>query len=546
MPQIRKDARPARGMALAALCWALWPGLGCEAAPGSAAPANAVELPLKDRVSQYGITWYFESPAPVGQFINGDFYVVGPVTVKMINPKPQFGSEVSAPKDADNIDEPPYDGKLARNGSTLNLPAVVSPDATTSRTHRSGFDSRMPMMAYDPGQYTPLPIAMKPGDSLVSSASAPPPCNGYPIKSVAILTCMDEPQPKDAFRPSFCQTATCTPYQAGNLRRDLLLRLPVPGEGAGIKPQDYAEFFQEPWIDTVYGGRAMPKKKFQFYGAQIAELGGAASLLLLLDYPAADKEPLLINMVQTGIDLFGLLRGGGEWHAEGGGNAGRKWLILFAGLMLDDAQMYDMGKSPIHGRFHEDEQTQFCPVEYDGRTFESGWTGSRVIWTGHYGYYRGQFSRARNPMNHYGPVDLFPPSEWPGPWSEGSEGYRRNSTSSSWVAQALAARLMNAEPYWDHDAFFAYVDRWMTEDDTKYMGILMQNMEEKLAAAQTEEDKRNLEAVKEKISKAAWSGTVTSRPELADLVKKLWQTYRNNLPPAKDGKIRPRDTETWK
>jgi len=518
-----------------------WPGSWCPAAT-----AKEDELPLKDRVSQYGITWTFAAPARVGQFINGDFYVVGPVTVKMIDPKPMFGSEVTVPKDPGEEKDPPYDGKLARNGSTLNMPAVVSPDAATSRTHRSGFDSRMPMLAYDPGQYTPLPIDMKPGDSLVSSASADTPCNTYPIKSVAILTCMAEPQPQDAFRPSFCQTATCPPYQAGNLRRDLLLHLPVPDAASRVKLREYADFFQEPWIDTVYGGRAMPKKKFSFYGAHIAELGGACSLLLLLDYPAAEKEPLLVNMVQTGIDLFGLLRGGGEWHAEGGGNAGRKWLIVFAGLMLDDAQMYNMGKSRLQGRFHEDEQTRFCPVEYDGKTFEKGWTGSRVIWTGHFGYYKGEFSHFRKPMNHYGPVDLFPPSEWPVPWSEGSEGYRRNSTSSSWVAQALAARLMNAEPFWSHDAFFAYVDRWMTEDDTEFVGAMLQNVENKLAAATTEKEKQELEAARDKINKAARSGTITNRPELVDLVRELWKTYRNNLPPAKDGKARPRDTETWK
>ena len=49
----------------------IWPGSWCPAAP-----AKEDELPLKDRVSQYGITWTFAAPARVGQFINGDFYVV--------------------------------------------------------------------------------------------------------------------------------------------------------------------------------------------------------------------------------------------------------------------------------------------------------------------------------------------------------------------------------------------------------------------------------------------------------------------------------------
>jgi hypothetical protein len=35
----------------------------------------------------------------------------------------------------------------------------------------------------------------------------------------------------------------------------------------------------------------------------------------------------------------------------------------------------------------------------------------------------------------------------------------------SWVGEALALRLLRAEPLWNHPAFFDYVDRWMGEDD---------------------------------------------------------------------------------
>jgi hypothetical protein len=46
-------------------------------------------LPLKESVSEYGITWTFEQPARIGQFINGDYYVVGPATIVKINPAPR-------------------------------------------------------------------------------------------------------------------------------------------------------------------------------------------------------------------------------------------------------------------------------------------------------------------------------------------------------------------------------------------------------------------------------------------------------------------------
>ena len=54
------------------------------------------ELPLKASLSQYGMTWTFDKPARVGQFLNGDFYVVGPVTITEITPKPLYGAEIPA------------------------------------------------------------------------------------------------------------------------------------------------------------------------------------------------------------------------------------------------------------------------------------------------------------------------------------------------------------------------------------------------------------------------------------------------------------------
>ena len=52
------------------------------------------DLPLVPSVSQYGITWTFDQPARAGRFVNGDWYVVGPVTVKAIDPKPLYGSQI--------------------------------------------------------------------------------------------------------------------------------------------------------------------------------------------------------------------------------------------------------------------------------------------------------------------------------------------------------------------------------------------------------------------------------------------------------------------
>ena len=52
------------------------------------------DLAARESVSQHGMTWTFDKPTRVGQFINGDWYVVGPVTVTAIDPKPLYGAEI--------------------------------------------------------------------------------------------------------------------------------------------------------------------------------------------------------------------------------------------------------------------------------------------------------------------------------------------------------------------------------------------------------------------------------------------------------------------
>src|SRR5208283_4217932 len=43
-------------------------------------------------ITKDGITWTFSEAVPVGQFVNGDYYVVGPVTATAISPQPTTSS----------------------------------------------------------------------------------------------------------------------------------------------------------------------------------------------------------------------------------------------------------------------------------------------------------------------------------------------------------------------------------------------------------------------------------------------------------------------
>jgi hypothetical protein len=428
--------------------------------------------------------------------------------------------------DKDAIRESKYPGMQARNGSSLNPPA---------REKRVGFDSRVPSERYDPNLFSALPIRMRPGDALVSTISRR---NEEitrfagqqvdPLRVAAVLCCVAQPQPADAFRPSYCDSSNSPVLLARDLRRSSLLRLPRPAS-APPNLRTYAGQFSKPWLDIAEFGFAAPVDNLPHYGQFIAQLVGEAGLLLMMDYSASEKEALLVNLVQVGIDFYGLARAGGSWPAHGGLNSGRKFPIMFAGIMLGRPDMQSPLKSASGAHFAEDDQTAFCPYEYKGRTFARGWTGARAIFTGHSlegtGGERGSWEKG------WGPVDLFPPTEWPrrpsGDYPQ-SESYRRANTSGAWVGEALAMRLIHAEKAWGHDAFFAYVDRWMTEDDTPF---LLQ------------------------MKAAGYPDLTAKRPGSFErqgfvwgprFVAEMWNKYRNRIPPAEGIPPTPPAGVTWK
>ena len=413
------------------------------------------DLPLKESVSQYGITWTFDKPVPVGQFVNGDWYVVGPVTVKEIDPKPQFGQDVPS----EELGKGEKVETALRNGSMLNPPP----------RHEVALDSEKRNF-YVPGLAAKLPIAMKPTDSLVSSISTK---QGETIKFayhsggkrlagdnsgtrvVAVLTCVAAPQPADAFRPGYGDR-TGKIYLARDLKRDQLPKL-AKAKGAP-DPVKFADVFQRCWFNPCFFGFEQPMENMPQYGQWVGQAVSDAGLLLCMDYTPQEKERLLIGFVQVGIDYWSLVKSGHPgWQGWGGHNSGRKFPIVFAGWALGDAEMAAPSKNFPKCEFGEDNQTRYG----------QGWTGATVVFAGHSGV---SSATGKPPRAPWGPYEHMKPDQWDqnGQANHQSEAYRRANTTCCWIGEALAARILKLESGWGHDAFFDYVDRWMTEDDKEF------------------------------------------------------------------------------
>ena len=398
------------------------------------------DLERRQSVSQHGVTWTFDREAPVGQFVTGDWYVVGPVTVTGIDPAPRYGDAVTDATEA----EKKVRGELARNGCVLNTPL---------NSARHGFDSRA--SKYDGAFHTKLPLAMKPGDALISSVSGAKSHRvsggNSPIESFSVLTCVKAPLPADAFRPGYADRDQNS-FLARNLRRDLLPNLPRPDDTPEVAK--YAAEFARPWIDVVFFGKAATRYQHGGYGRGVCKATGHASLLLTLDFPAETKEPLLVNFVQYGIDLWSLVKSGYRgWPAHGGWGSGRRWPIVFAGVLLGEPRMTHLSTQYPDAAFQEADQVMH----------DDCWTGAGVVYTGHVGHKRAAVEE-KTPLG-WGPYEHLHPSRWMG-WIGTS--YRGNMTSNTWAGEALAIRILQAEDAWQCDAFLDYCDRWMHEPDPGY------------------------------------------------------------------------------
>ena len=517
-------------------------------------PANApttpklADLEKKKSISQYGITWTFDRDVPVGRFISGDWYVVGPVTVVMIDPKPLFGEEVTEPLVViGTTSEKPHAARRARNGS------MVNPPPATKTSSRAGFDSRIATGRYKPELFAHLPIALKPGDVLLSSISRTFEEIGEkgfqggwpdPIRSCAVLTVLSEPQPADAFRPSYCDTANSKQYLARNItQRGRLQSMPrLAGMPADLGT--YAVKFQRPWVDLSDYGTSCALENMPHYGQTMNQDLGEATILLNMNYTAEEKERLIVNLIQVGIDRWGQTRHGYSWIADGGHYQGRKWPIVFAGLMLGDEQLTYPRKAYPKNRFEEDDQTGLCPYEYKGKVYEQCWTGAKAFYVGH------------SPWNTtpdevvvgaweigWGPIELFHPRDWPvikatsgvGSKGLGSYGYRMSNSSPCWVGLALGIRLMHAEKEWNMPGFCEYVDRWMNEDDS-------QQIEQAMAHCPW------IENMYPTIKKATFGnygrqGYVSNNSKW---VKEAWLKLRDTIPVGPDGHKTPSQRESWR
>jgi hypothetical protein len=425
---------------------------------------NSYAPVMQSSVTKNDITWTFDTNYQVGQFITGDYYVIDPgggVSITGITPVSED-----------------VEGRIA-NGSMINPdPDIYNESSGAYDVEAQGYDNAM--WIGDHHYYSDLnvaygvnggnPLVVTAGDSLISTKSVGTPNNRPQIQSAEILTVLSEAPPSGSFRPAYvCTDKTLYNWDAVQANLNKLANLSSSGI-SGIPSVETAEaWFERPWLEHIsghFGAYIHPVDNMPEFGGDVSDMVGEAALWLNMDNES--KENVLIGFIQYGIDLYhivdnGEVEGGRiiNFKNNGGHAAGRKFPILFAGVMLSNQDMIDKVTDGITD-FAEDMQTFYVTqdtVDYESYSEDMcGMEGGEAC---------GRYTESMIGMPDWGITHGSLQDRDTALWNT---RYRRPENGAHWGGWILAAIAMNLITDWGHDVIFDYFDRYIQYEDTYESG----------------------------------------------------------------------------
>lgn len=409
---------------------------------GMTTPAFAVVCPSSitqgstfycDSIQQFGITINLSALAPVGQFINGDYFVVGSTTISSVSPATSAG----------------------KNGAMKNpVPGGMQ-----------GFDSGA--YRYDASLSVTYPLLLSPGDSFLPAISRLPEDtvdlggrglgDQHFLKTVAVLTVLPTIPPSGSFRPSYCDRSQKL-YNISQINTSILPTLTPP-----VVPSTlawYERHFERPWIlfGLDYAGRVLhPYDNMPGYHRFVGKQLSDACMFLMTN--SAQKEKTLRGFIQVGIDYF---------YTAVADSSTWQFPVIFTGLLLNEPDMYNYwinnsDKIPLS---REGDKLYYIGDRVVSRTSSIIPAGQTwVDWKTPGGKYIAFAKQTGQEHEH------LHPSEWTAE-DRKNETYRANLDVDPWIGMHLAARLVDALTPMDMVALFVrpqsleYSDRWMLDGIT--------------------------------------------------------------------------------
>ena len=388
-------------------------------------------------VSRFAITWTFSADKQVGQYANGDWWVVGPVTITKITPA----------------------STVTGNGRTING-TMINPEA--AEWPQQGFDSALGEgrgINWNPGLNdgrpngntlsASNPLVVPAGSSVCSVVSHPTDSQRPTLTDFSVLTVVASPPPAGSFRPPYCGTDKNHYWNKSQLNYGLLHKL-APVSGAPT-PDQIASSYERTWVEiatqqvSYTGFRASNNQPI--YGRDMDQLLGTGLLTLHLNYTDSQKETLFVRLVQYGIDIYGAWKSNNEviWQDTGGIIHGQKAPLVLAGLALNDSNIAALGS--MKNKFSIDRQIWYVTQSDVGRSLQ-GQSGkpppSRLYQSSDVGVPEWGVQHTSSPQ--------FDNPDW-------GAVYRDVVYQGSYGTALFAKLTPGMKAAWNHDAHFDYFNR---------------------------------------------------------------------------------------
>lgn len=309
-------------------------------------------------ISHDGVTFTLASDRPAGQYANGDWWVLGPVTITSITPASTIINGQRS--DGSNYTGRAIHGAMVNPGNrsfavgglvanNAGSPVQLTPGGTPQAFIPQGFDALTGSIVYsatynasfnvDPGR-TGTPLQVTTG-SVVKCLSETIPANtsalgrSAPVRFV-VLTVVDQIPVPGSIRPGMSRASKTSLVNVADFDLSVFQNLaPIAGAPSYEQALEYVSgTFNTFQPDSINSANMMPRIHPD-YGREVGNRIHAALLALhLSSFSSHQKRVLLTHLATFVDDIVSRAEEGGLGFGSGGGNQWKKPALAIAAAML--------------------------------------------------------------------------------------------------------------------------------------------------------------------------------------------------------------------
>lgn len=406
-----------------------------------------------------GVTFVFAAPRPVGQYANGDWWVLGPVSITAITP----ASTVQASGIDGNgtaFTNRRVHGTVLNPGNRSYAPGRLTANNTSNGT-RQGFDTLAvgvsSLLQYDatvnvdPGA-TGVPLTASEGTVMkFVSALTDIPFQNRPVGlDMVPLTIVRTIPSADAIRPGVSRARKASPCRLSDFNLDVFQNLaPTPGALTYEQALNAVDrYIETSFPDFINSNAAKGVNNHDEYGRNVGnDLHRALLCLHLSTFTETQKRTLLSHMAAIADDIVSRMEEGAVVLGGGGGNQWKKPVVVVCAAALGD-------RAPASWLQYLSAEENFRWAE-DSQVFRVEGLDIAIPRRTNDGRPRSAYTYQMLGSQEWGELHSISRENDGSNWN----AYYRDVVAYSLYPGALAVELTaGARALWDHPEFWLYMD----------------------------------------------------------------------------------------